>query len=108
MNVSKTASSTAGLSLAAALVLPAAPAIAAPAADSDIRISEIAYTFSTDFIEVAADPGTDISGWTFGSVTRGGSVQAQENTVTVPEDTTVGDSGAVAIDVSIPNSVKAG
>ena len=108
MNVSKTASSTAGLSLAAALVLPAAPAIAAPAADSDIHISEIAYTFSTDFIEVAADPGTDISGWTFGSVTRGGSVQAQENTVTVPEDTTVGDSGAVAIDVSITNSVKAG
>ena len=108
MNVSKTASSTAGLSLAAALVLPAAPAIAAPAADSDIRISEIAYTFSTDFIEVAADPGTDISGWTFGSVTRGGSVQAQENTVTVPEDTTVGDSGAVAIDVPITNSVKAG
>ncbi|WGP06943.1 ExeM/NucH family extracellular endonuclease [Bacillus subtilis] len=108
MNVSKTASSTAGLSLAAALVLPAAPAVAAPAADSDIRISEIAYTLATDFIEVAADPGTDISGWTFGSVTRGGSVQAQENTVTVPEDTTVGDSGAVAIDVSITNSVKAG
>ena len=108
MNVSKTASSTAGLSLAAALVLPAAPAIAAPAADSDIHISEIAYTFSTDFIEVAADPGTDISGWTFGSVTRGGNVQAQQNTVTVPEDTTVGDSGAVAIDVSITNSVKAG
>ena len=108
MNVSKTASSTAGLSLAAALVLPAAPAIAAPAADSDIRISEIAYTLATDFIEVAADPGTDISGWTFGSVTRGGNVQAQQNTVTVPEDTTVGDSGAVAIDVSITNSVKAG
>lgn len=108
MNVSKTASSTARLSLAAALVLPAAPAIAAPAADSDIHISEIAYTLSTDFIEVAADPGTDISGWTFGSVTRGGSVQAQENTVTVPEDTTVGDSGAVAIDVPITNSVKAG
>ncbi|WP_157929878.1 ExeM/NucH family extracellular endonuclease [Brevibacterium epidermidis] len=108
MNVSKTASSTAGLSLAAALVLPAAPAIAAPAADSDIHISEIAYTLATDFIEVAADPGTDISGWTFGSVTRGGSVQAQENTVTVPEGTTVSDSGAVAIDVPITNSVKAG
>jgi predicted extracellular nuclease len=108
MNVSKTASSTAGLSLAAALVLPAAPAIAAPAADSDIHISEIAYTLATDFIEVAADPGTDISGWTFGSATRGGSVQAQENTVTVPKDTTVGDSGAVAIDVPITNSVKAG
>ena len=108
MNVSRRRPPPPGLSLAAALVLPAAPAIAAPAADSDIHISEIAYTFSTDFIEVAADPGTDISGWTFGSVTRGGSVQAQENTVTAPEDTTVGDSGAVAIDVPITNSVKAG
>lgn len=108
MNVSKTASSTARLSLAAALVLPAAPAIAAPAADSDIRISEIAYTLETDFIEIAADPGTDVSGWTFGSVTRGGSVYAQENTITAPEDTTVADSGAVAIDVPITNSVKAG
>ncbi|MGO3180058.1 MAG: ExeM/NucH family extracellular endonuclease, partial [Brevibacterium linens] len=108
MNVSKTASSTAILSLAAALVLPAAPAIAAPAADGDIHISEIAYTLETDFIEIAAEPGTDVSGWTFGSVTRGGSVYAQENTITVPEDTTVGDSGAVAIDVPITNSVKAG
>ncbi|WP_025777029.1 ExeM/NucH family extracellular endonuclease [Brevibacterium sp. VCM10] len=108
MNISKTASSTARLSLAAALVLPAAPAIAAPAADSDIRISEIAYTLETDFIEIAADPGTDLSGWTFGSVTRGGSVYAQDNTITAPEDTTVGDSGAVAIDVPITNSVKAG
>jgi predicted extracellular nuclease len=109
MKVTTTLSSAAALSLVAGLALPLAPAVAADAAaDSDIRISEIAYTLATDFIEVAADPGTDISGWTFGSVTRGGSVQAQENTVTVPEDTTVGDSGAVAIDVSITNSVKAG
>ncbi|MGM0700318.1 MAG: ExeM/NucH family extracellular endonuclease [Actinomycetota bacterium] len=109
MKVTTTLSSAAALSLVAGLALPLAPAAAADAAaDSDIRISEIAYTLATDFIEVAADPGTDISGWTFGSVTRGGSVQAQENTVTVPEDTTVGDSGAVAIDVPITNSVKAG
>lgn len=109
MKVTTTLSSATALSLVAGLALPLAPAVAADAAaDSDIHISEIAYTFATDFIEVAADPGTDISGWTFGSVTRGGSVQAQENTVTVPEDTTVGDSGAVAIDVSITNSVKAG
>lgn len=109
MKVTTTLSSAAALSLVAGLALPLAPAVAADAAaDSDIHISEIAYTFSTDFIEVAADPGTDISGWTFGSVTRGGNVQAQQNTVTVPEDTTVGDSGAVAIDVPITNSVKAG
>ncbi|MCS4592349.1 ExeM/NucH family extracellular endonuclease [Brevibacterium sediminis] len=109
MKVTTTLSSAAALSLVAGLALPLAPAVASDAAaDSDIRISEIAYTLETDFIEVAADPGTDISGWTFGSVTRGGSVQAQENTVTVPEDTTVGDSGAVAIDVPITNSVKAG
>lgn len=104
MKVTTTLSSAAALSLVAGLALPLAPAAAADAA----HISEIAYTLATDFIEVAADPGTDISGWTFGSATRGGSVQAQENTVTVPEDTTVGDSGAVAIDVSITNSVKAG
>jgi predicted extracellular nuclease len=109
MKVTTTLSSAAALSLVAGLALPLAPAVAADAAaDSDIHISEIAYTLATDFIEVAADPGTDISGWTFGSVTRGGNVQAQQNTVTVPEDTTVGDSGAVAIDVPITNSVKAG
>lgn len=109
MKVTTTLSSAAALSLVAGLALPLAPAVAADAAaDGDIHISEIAYTLETDFIEVAAGPGTDISGWTFGSVTRGGSVQAQENTVTVPEDTTVGDSGAVAIDVPITNSVKAG
>lgn len=108
MKVTTTLSSAAALSLVAGLSLPLSPAVAADTAADDARISEIAYTLSTDFIEVAADPGTDISGWTFGSVTRGGNVQAQQNTVTVPEDTTVGDSGAVAIDVPITNSVKAG
>ncbi|WP_156483831.1 ExeM/NucH family extracellular endonuclease [Brevibacterium linens] len=109
MKVTTTLSSAAALSLVAGLSLSLSPAVAADAAaDGDINISEIAYTLETDFIEIAADPGTDISGWTFGSVTRGGSVQAQENTVTVPEGTTVSDSGAVAIDVPITNSVKAG
>lgn len=108
MKVTTTLSSAAVLSLVVGLSLPSAPAIAAPAAAAETHISEIAYTLETDFIEIAADPGTDISGWTFGSVTRGGSVQAQENTVTAPENTTVGDSGAVAIDVPITNSVKGG
>ncbi|MGC2976614.1 ExeM/NucH family extracellular endonuclease [Brevibacterium sp. FAM 25378] len=110
MNVSKTASSCAALGLAAALILPAGPADAVSrfAAAGDTHISEIAYSIDTDFIEIAAEPSADISGWTFGSVTRGGSVQAQENTVTAPENTTVGDSGALAVEVPITNSVKAG
>ncbi|WP_231445586.1 ExeM/NucH family extracellular endonuclease [Brevibacterium zhoupengii] len=106
MTVSKTASSCAALSLVAAigLTLPATPAAAAEGP----HISEIAYTLDTDFIEIAAEPGTDVSGWTFGSVTRGGSVQAAENTTTVPAGTTVGDSGALAVEVLITNSVKSG
>ena len=66
MTVSKTASSCAALSLVAAigLTLPATPATAA----EDPHISEIGYTLDTDFIEIAAEPGTDVSGWTFGSV----------------------------------------
>ncbi|MCF2570557.1 ExeM/NucH family extracellular endonuclease [Brevibacterium sp. UCMA 11754] len=106
MTVSKTASSCAALSLVAAigLTFPAAPATAA----EDPHISEIGYTLDTDFIEIAAEPGTDVSGWTFGSVTRGGSVQAEENLASVPAGTTVGDSGALAVEVSITNSVKSG
>ncbi|MDN6157396.1 MAG: ExeM/NucH family extracellular endonuclease [Brevibacterium sp.] len=106
MTVSKTASSCAALSLVAAigLTLPATPAVAA----EDPHISEIGYALDTDFIEIAAEPGTDVSGWTIGSVTRGGSVHAAQNTTTIPDGTTVGDSGALAIDVSITNSVKSG
>ncbi|MBU5900090.1 hypothetical protein JVW24_23515, partial [Vibrio cholerae O1] len=73
------------------LVAPTGPAAAAVSP----HISEIGYTLDADFIEIAADPGTDLSGWTIGSVTRGGSVQAAENAVTVPDGTTVGDSGAL-------------
>lgn len=113
MKVTTTLSTAAAISLVAGLALPPAPAGAATVADADAptggtHISEIAYTLDTDFIEIAADPGTDVSGWTIGSVTRGGSVQAQENTTTVPDDTTVGDSGALALEVPITNSVKAG
>lgn len=106
MTVSKTASSCAALSLVAAigLTFPAMPATAA----EDPHISEIGYTLDTDFIEIAAEPGTDVSGWTFGSVTRGGSVQTEENLATVPAGTTVGDSGALAVEVSITNSVNSG
>ena len=106
MTVSKTASSCAALSLVAAigLTFPAMPATAA----EDPHISEIGYTLETDFIEIAAEPGTDVSGWAFGSVTRGGSVQTEENLATVPAGTTVGDSGALAVEVSITNSVNSG
>ncbi|MCD1287382.1 MULTISPECIES: ExeM/NucH family extracellular endonuclease [unclassified Brevibacterium] len=109
MKVTPTLSSAAALSLVTALGL-AAPATAATISDAAdaVRISEIAYTLDTDFIEIAADPGTDVSGWTIGSVTRGGSVQAEENTTTLPENTTVGDSGALAVEVPITNSVKSG
>ncbi|WP_166970057.1 ExeM/NucH family extracellular endonuclease [Brevibacterium atlanticum] len=113
MKVTTTLSAAAAISLVAGLTLPLDPAGAATVADADTpagdtHISEIAYTLDTDFVEIAADPGTDVSGWTVGSVTRGGSVQAQENTTTVPEDTTVGDSGALALEVPITNSVRAG
>ncbi|MGV2819921.1 ExeM/NucH family extracellular endonuclease [Brevibacterium casei] len=106
MKVSTTLSSAAVLGLVAGigLVAPTGPAAAAVSP----HISEIGYTLDTDFIEIAADPGTDLSGWTVGSVTRGGSVQAAENAVTVPDGTTVGDSGALAIEVPITNSVKSG
>ncbi|SMX86569.1 hypothetical protein BI49514_01974 [Brevibacterium iodinum ATCC 49514] len=111
MKVTTIMSSAAAISLVAGLSLPLAPATAAPAPDAaadDVQISEIAYTVDSDFIEIAADPGTDVSGWTFGSVTRGGSVQAQEYTTTLPANSTVGDSGALAVDVPITNSVNSG
>ncbi|MDN6747789.1 MAG: endonuclease/exonuclease/phosphatase, partial [Brevibacterium sp.] len=106
MTVSKTASSCAALSLVAAigLTLPATPAVAA----EDPHISEIGYALDTDFIEIAAEPGTDVSGWTIGSVTRGGSVHAAQNTTPIPDGPTVGDSGALASDGAITNSVKSG
>lgn len=89
-------------------VLIAVPAAAAPAGTA--AISEIAYAGAddTDFIEIAADPGTDLSGWTVGSVTRGGTPQSDAHVVTLPAGTTAPDSGAHAVSVPITNSVKSG
>ncbi|MFB9776901.1 ExeM/NucH family extracellular endonuclease [Brevibacterium otitidis] len=88
-------------------VLIALPAAAAP---TEAVISEIAYAGAddTDFIEIAADPGTDLSGWTIGTVTRGGTPQSGAHVVTVPAGTKVPDSGAHAVMVPITNSVKSG
>ncbi|GAA1361423.1 ExeM/NucH family extracellular endonuclease [Brevibacterium luteolum] len=88
--------------------LIAIPAAAAPAGTA--TISEIAYAGAddTDFIEIAADPGTDLSGWTVGSVTRGGDPQSDAHVVTLPAGTTAPDSGAHAVMVPITNSVKSG
>ncbi|WP_029090500.1 ExeM/NucH family extracellular endonuclease [Brevibacterium album] len=74
------------------------------------EISEIAYAGGddTDFIEIAAAPGTDLSGWTVGSVSRGGTPQSAAHVVTLAEGTTVGESGALAVSVPITNSVNSG
>lgn len=109
MKLSTPISSCAALGLVAGLSLisPAGETVPASAAET-AHISEIAYTLDSDFIEVAAEPGTDLSGWTIGSVTRGGSVHAPEHAVEVPAGTTIGESGALAIEVPITNSVKSG
>ncbi|WP_311197704.1 ExeM/NucH family extracellular endonuclease [Brevibacterium sp. p3-SID960] len=88
--------------------LIAIPAAAAP--DGTATISEIAYAGAdeTDFIEIAADPGTDLSGWTVGTVTRGGTPNSGAHVVTLPAGTTAPDSGAHAVMVPITNSVKSG
>lgn len=94
---------------AAVVMSPALLPISAQAADQP-EISEIAYAGGddTDFVEIAAEPGTDVSGWTVGTVTRGGSPSSDEHVTTLPVGTVVGDSGALAVDVPITNSVKAG
>ena len=94
---------------AAVVMSPALLPISAQAADQP-EISEIAYAGGddTDFVEIAAEPGTDVSGWTVGTVTRGGSPQSGAHVTTLPAGTTVGDSGALAVDVPITNSVNTG
>ncbi|GAB3051602.1 ExeM/NucH family extracellular endonuclease [Sediminivirga luteola] len=103
---------TAGAAAAATVLAvgfaPAATAATVPDLPDPAAITEIGYTLPADFIEVAADPGTDLSGWTVGSVTRGGSVQAADYLVTLPEGTQVGESGALAVEVQITNSVNSG
>ncbi len=87
------------------LLLP----LSAQAADAP-EISEIAYAGGddTDFVEIAAEPGTDVSGWTVGTVTRGGSPQSDAHVTTLADGTSVGDSGALAVEVPITNSVNSG
>ncbi|GAA2095824.1 ExeM/NucH family extracellular endonuclease [Brevibacterium salitolerans] len=99
----------AGAVTAALVTGPLLLPLTAHAADAP-EISEIAYAGGddTDFIEIAAEPGTDLSGWTVGSVTRGGTPQSAAHVVTVAEGTEVGDSGALAVRVPITNSVSSG
>ncbi|WAL39240.1 ExeM/NucH family extracellular endonuclease [Brevibacterium sp. BRM-1] len=101
------AGTAAGL-IAAPCLAPAA--LAGPVAQGAAQISEIAYAGddSTDFIELAAPAGTDLSGWQVGSVSRGGSVQAPAYTTTLPAGTAVGPSGALAVRVPVSNTVKEG
>ena len=94
---------------AAVVMSPALLPISAQAADQP-EISEIAYAGGddTDFVEIAAEPGTDVSGWTVGTVTRGGNPSSAEHVTTLPDGTVVGDSGALAVDVPITNAVNPG
>ncbi|SMY10708.1 ExeM/NucH family extracellular endonuclease [Brevibacterium jeotgali] len=94
---------------AAVVTSPMLLPISAQAADQP-EISEIAYAGGddTDFIEIAADPGTDVSGWTVGSVTRGGSPHSEAHVTTLADGIAVGDSGALAVEVPITNSVNSG
>ena len=70
---------------AAVVMSPALLPISAQAADQP-EISEIAYAGGddTDFVEIAAEPGTDVSGWTVGTVTRGGDPQSGAHVTTLP------------------------
>lgn len=94
---------------AAVITSPLLLPISAHAADQP-EISEVAYAGGndTDFVEIAADPGTDVSGWTVGTVTRGGSPQSDAHVTTLSDGTSVGDSGALAVEVPITNSVNSG
>lgn len=104
MSLSKThAALVALLVVIASVAFPRLPVFAA----EDIYISEISYAGSDDFVEVAAPEGTSLDGWTVGSLTRGGAVENSSYVRTL-SNTTVGKDGAVAVDVQITNSVKAG
>ena len=90
-------------------MLLAGPAAADPL-PAAAGLSEFSYAGpdSTDFIEVYAEPGTDLGGWVVGSITRGDAPHTPAHVVTVPDDTVVPDSGVAAIDVPITNSTSGG
>jgi len=75
-----------------------------------VDLTEIHYAAGDDedFIEISAEPGTDISGWVAGSITRGPDPQSGEHVVTVPDGTEIPESGHYAIDVPITNSTTGG
>ncbi|OAX60689.1 hypothetical protein A5N15_05825 [Rothia kristinae] len=82
---------------------------AADAADAT-ELSEISYAGpdDEDFLEIAAPAGTDLSGWTVGSLTRGGTPQSEQHLRTLPEGTVIDDSGLLVVRLPIANAVKTG
>ncbi|MEU6856328.1 ExeM/NucH family extracellular endonuclease [Rothia kristinae] len=82
---------------------------AADAADAT-ELSEISYAGpdDADFLEIAAPAGTDLSGWTVGSLTRGGTPQSEQHLRTLPEGTVIDDSGLLMVRLPIANAVKTG
>src|SRR5699024_3455497 len=86
------------------------PAVADAEPTAALGLSEFSYEGGddTDFIEVGAEPGTDLGGWVVGSITRGDRPHTSDHVVTVPDDTVVPESGVVVIDVPITNSTSGG
>lgn len=76
----------------------------------DVDLTGIHYAAAddADFIEISAEPGTDISGWVAGSITRGDAPQSAEHVVTVPNGTVIPENGHYALDVPITNSTTGG
>ncbi|OFL66043.1 ExeM/NucH family extracellular endonuclease [Brevibacterium sp. HMSC063G07] len=94
---------------AAAVGLACGSAVPVSAAPTDAHISEISYPSNdADFVEIAAPAGTDLSGWTVGSVTRGGALNSDESIVTLPKGTVVGESGVHVVELPLTNSVNTG
>lgn len=81
-------------------------------ADVDgVYLSEVYFRPGNDddFVEFAADPGTNVGGWTVGSLTRGGGVQGDINAVvTLSDDVVVPENGVLAVDVDITNAFDLG
>lgn len=89
-------------------------ASAAPTSPTDAagvtELSEISYAGpdDADFLEIAAPAGTDLSGWTVGSLTRGGTPQSEQHLRTLPEGAKTDDSGLLVVRLPIANAVKTG
>ncbi|GAA1999379.1 ExeM/NucH family extracellular endonuclease [Brevibacterium samyangense] len=101
--------------LALGVVLPAlaTPALLPPAVVHAAElpfVSEIAYAGAddTDFVEIAAAAGTDLSGYTVGTVNRGGSPQSDAHVTVLPDGSVVDESGAFEFPLPITNSVNSG